>query len=89
MKVVSPNIIAQLPPKDREPALQEMTRRVYSSPEGAQVLSALLQDLFWTTAAMTPDQVALKNFATLYLTKRLGINLGHNAIVALLNQSEV
>lgn len=87
--VHSPNIIAQLPAKDREAALKEMTRRVYSTPEGALVLSALLQDLYWTTAAETPDQVALRNFATRYLTKRLGINLGHNATVALLNQSEV
>jgi hypothetical protein len=88
-RVVSPNTLTGLSAKDADRALQSMTRAVYSTPEGALVLTALLQDLYFNRQAETPEQAALKNFATHYLVNRLGVKLGHNATVALLNQSEV
>jgi hypothetical protein len=88
-QVVSPNWLAALPPKERAEALQRITREVYSTPNGALVLSALLQDLNWTRDDIDGDKVVLRNFATYYLKERLGINLGHSATLALLNQREV
>jgi len=86
MKLKSANYIAQLPRGEAEKELQRITRAVYSTPEGAIVLSALLQDLCWNDEAQTLEQHALKNFATFYLKDRLGLKMGHSATVALLNQ---
>lgn len=87
-RVVSHNYIAELPVKEQVPELRRITRELYSTPNGAIVLSALLQDLHWTKETATSEQVALRNFAAYYLKERLGINLGHDATVALLNQYE-
>ena len=49
--------------------IQQMHRRVFGTEEGRQVLTMLLEDLYYFDVATTPEQVALKNYATSILRK--------------------
>lgn len=85
-KIVGTNHLAHMPKEERVKEMRLITRRVYGTEEGALVLTALLHALYFTREATTPQEVALKNFATFYLEDALGISLGHSATVALLNK---
>ena len=49
--------------------IQQMHRRVFGTDEGRQVLTMLLEDLYYFDVAITPEQAALKNYATSILRK--------------------
>jgi uncharacterized membrane protein len=73
--------------------LQEITRicrRVLcDTVDGAIVLSVLLDDLHWNAKTTLPEDVALRNFATFFLQKRLGIMNDTLAAVSAVINTEV
>ncbi len=83
--IVSDNYLAELPHEERVEEIKRLTVKVFSTPEGALVLSSILESLYWNREAETPDQVALRNYATYFVREHLGVRLGHKVNVAMLN----
>lgn len=77
-------------PAAQEREIQAMHRRVFGTDEGKIVLTMLLEGLYYFDVTATPEQVALKNFATSY-KDRLG-NLDTfgevDALLAAINKKE-
>ena len=74
------------PPSEQEEKVREIGRRLFSSPDGAIFLAVLLDDLHYTTPAITERETALKNYATVFLRDRLGLTKDSLAVTtALLN----
>ncbi len=65
--------------KEKEEA-RAMVRRVYSTPDGKRVLTALLLDLGYFGQAESPGDVALRNFAAFYLKERVGFTKATDAV---------
>lgn len=75
-----------LPIDQQEEEIQKIGRTLFSSPDGAIFLSVILDDLGYTRIAESPDQEARKNYASYFLTKRLGLTTDSLAVTtALLN----
>ena len=71
-----------------EPQMQSqearaLVRRVYSSPDGKKVLTALLLDLGLFEQSTDPEKVALRNFATFYLKERIGFKKAQDAVLVI------
>lgn len=65
-------------------ALKGLFRQAFSGKEGRIVLGALLEDFLIFSKAETPEEVALKNYGTFFLTERLGVRPGLDTINALM-----
>lgn len=53
--------------------LQKLMRRVFSTPEGQTALNVLLTDMHYFDKTATEGEAALRNYAAILITERLGI----------------
>jgi hypothetical protein len=58
---------------------RDLVRRVYSTPDGLKVLTALLLDLGLFSKATDADSMARRNFAIFYIRERLGFTQAQDA----------
>lgn len=57
-----------------------MYRRVFGTPEGTKVLTSMLIDLGLFRETTTPEQAALKNYATDLVMSKIGIKSAGQAL---------
>lgn len=73
-------------PDELDEEIRKIGRKLFSTPEGAVWLTAVLDDLRYGTHAITERDVALKNYATTILRDRIGLTKDSLAVTtALLN----
>lgn len=74
-------------PGEQEEEIRRLMRRVFcESTDGAIALGVLLDDFGWNDATKTEADVIMRNFATRFLQKRLGISTDTLAtVVAIIN----
>lgn len=59
---------------ESEERLRRMYRDVFGTETGKKVLFSILEDLGFFTEATSPDRVALRNFGTFLVRKRIGLD---------------
>lgn len=69
----------QIKKSEQEREARALVRRVFSTPDGIKVLTALLLDLGFFSQATDPESVARRNFAVFYLRERLGFTQAQDA----------
>jgi hypothetical protein len=69
--------------------IRRLFRKVFATPDGAIVLSAILQDLGWNKETTTTEAGALKNYASHLLQERLGITNDVLAVVTAVMNDEI
>ena len=79
----APFFFEKLDAPEAEKEVKRLFSRVLGTDEGKIVLTMILEDLYYFDVAATPEQVALKNYATMLLRK-LGDLDNYGATSALL-----
>ena len=74
------------PAADQEEEIRKIGLSLFSTAEGAIFLATMLDDLGFNRSAATERDIALRNFATTFLNRRLGLTQDSMAVTtALLN----
>jgi|JFJP01.1.fsa_nt_gi hypothetical protein len=75
-----------LPPSEKESKIQEIGKKLFSTPDGAIWLATVLDDLRYNGTVRSEGEVALRNYATVLLRDRIGVVKDSMAVTtALLN----
>jgi len=84
--VIATNYLKDIREKDRDSAIRSLFGRVFGTPDGALVLSILLDDLYWSRGTENEEQSALRNYALVLMKDRIGIQRDNLAtVVAMFN----
>lgn len=78
------NFLSGLKESEKWEALQDMFRRVFSTEEGKVVFTAMLEDLRFFSQTTSPEEEALKNYAT-YLLKLVVTDDSYGLVDAMIN----
>ena len=58
----------------QERRIRQLYREVFGTVAGQKVLFSILEDLGWFNAAEAPERVALRNYGTFLIRKRIGLD---------------